>query len=289
MRLFTLRCGTSFCLILALIYASSPAIAQERANKAGGQKSNSFAILAWNIEAAGSDAATIKSQLQTLVPFDILALSEVSQAAAKDFASRWNDASQLIGSSGGDARLLLAWNPDKFDQLAGEELKVIGGKEFAPGVQAAPLVAHLKEKSSGQEFKIIMNHLARGSAELRGTQAELLCNWAREQKVPIIAVGGYNFDYDFVTRKGNPAFQLFLDSGVWKWIEPRVPIDTNWADRNRDGKDDFPDSMLDFVFVAGPAKQWKITADVIFRRHDFPDDDHTSDHRPIHTAVELPR
>lgn len=303
-RHFTLRSGCGLGVMLFHLLTNLPASAQETAlkpnaakqgaEKASAEKSNvelrsSFSILAWNIEAGGSDVATIKQELQALEPFDILSLSEVSQAAAAEFASRWSDASHLIGSSGGDARLLIAWNPDRFEKLAVEELKQIGGKGFAPGLQAAPLAVHLKDKASGLEFKIVMNHLARGSAELRGTQAQLLCDWAREEKLPIVAVGGYNFDYDFVKREGNPAFQLFLASGAWKWIEPRQLVDTNWADRNRDGKDDYPDSMLDFVFVAGPAKQWQVTSEVIVRPGDFPDSDKTSDQRPIRTIVNLPR
>jgi hypothetical protein len=35
------------------------------------------------------------------------------------------------------------------------------------------------------------------------------------------------------------------------------------------------------VFVANGAKQWKGESDVIVRAGDFPDDDQTSDHRPI--------
>jgi hypothetical protein len=39
--------------------------------------------------------------------------------------------------------------------------------------------------------------------------------------------------------------------------------------------------MLDFAFVAGPAKGWKAVCKVIVRDGDFPDDEATSDHRPI--------
>jgi hypothetical protein len=39
--------------------------------------------------------------------------------------------------------------------------------------------------------------------------------------------------------------------------------------------------MLDFAFVAGPAKDWKPVCKVIVRDKDFPDNKTTSDHRPI--------
>ena len=48
----------------------------------------------------------------------------------------------------------------------------------------------------------------------------------------------------------------FLRDGVWKWLKPQPLIDTNWADHDGDGQDDYPDSMLDFVFVANRAREW---------------------------------
>jgi hypothetical protein len=60
-------------------------------------------------------------------------------------------------------------------------------------------------------------------------------------------------------------------------------IDTNWSDDN--GVDRYPDSMLDFNFVAGAAKDWKAECRVIVRDGDFPDDKKTSDHRPVQLVL----
>ena len=121
---------------------------------------------------------------------------------------------------------------------------------------------------------------ARGDAEFRAQQAGALREWARNKSTPIIAIGDYNFDYDFNTQKGNAAFDEFLKDGVWKWIKPVELIDTNWSD-DGNGHDRYPDSMLDFNFVAGAAKHWNAKCRVIVRDGDFPDDDETSDHRPV--------
>jgi endonuclease/exonuclease/phosphatase family metal-dependent hydrolase len=115
---------------------------------------------------------------------------------------------------------------------------------------------------------VILNHLARGDAEFRQQQAAALREWARNKSTPIIAIGDYNFDYDFKTQKGNLAFDEFLKDGVWKWIKPVEMIDTNWSDDN--GVDRYPDSMLDFNFVAGAAKDLKAECRVIVRDGDFP-------------------
>jgi hypothetical protein len=74
-------------------------------------------------------------------------------------------------------------------------------------------------------------------------------------------------------------FTEMLRDNVWQWVRPEELIDTNWSDP--DGLDNFPGSMLDFAFVAGPAKDWQPANNVIVRDGDFPNNAATSDHRPI--------
>jgi len=71
--------------------------------------------------------------------------------------------------------------------------------------------------------------------------------------------------------------------------QTRSAVDTNWADHDADGSDDYPDSMLDFVFVAGAARDWDAQCNVVVRPDDFPDDQTTSDHRPISCVIDVPR
>ena len=52
--------------------------------------------------------------------------------------------------------------------------------------------------------------------------------------------------------------------------------------------DRYPNSILDFIFVAGPAQQWQAKSWGVVRPEDFPDSDETSDHRPVAAVVELP-
>ena len=140
---------------------------------------------------------------------------------------------------------------------------------------------------TGKELLVMVNHLARGSEEARQLQAKKLVQWARQESMPIVALGDYNFDYVFETRGGNEAFRLFMKDSVWEWVEPVELVDTNWYDNPQepDGKDDYPGSMLDFVFVAGPAKDWTKSCKIIVRDGDFPDSEQTSDHRPYELIV----
>ncbi len=67
--------------------------------------------------------------------------------------------------------------------------------------------------------------------------------------------------------------------------------DTNWADDNNSTTtaqrvDRFPGSILDFVFVAGDARNWRSSSRTIIRTDDFPDTADTSDHRPVEATLD---
>ena len=151
----------------------------------------------------------------------------------------------------------------------------------------SPLLVRFKHKKRKLEFQVVLNHLARGNKEFRKQQAGGLREWARNRTVPTIGIGDFNFDYDFQSQKGNDSFTEFMRDNVWQWISPEQLIDTNWADRNGDRQDDYPGSMLDFTFVAGPAKELKWKSQVITWAGDFPDNKQTSDHRPVVLSVSL--
>ena len=128
---------------------------------------------------------------------------------------------------------------------------------------------------------------ARGKAELRQRQATDLREWAKEIGFPLIAIGDFNMDFNFTTMQGNAAFDKMVEGDVWKLVKPTPLVDTQWSDDN--GKNRYPDSMLDFAFVSGPAKTWNPQCRVIVREGDFPDTKKTSDHRPIELRLTLPK
>lgn len=240
----------------------------------------SLRLFSWNIESEGSDPEVVADQLQDMDRYDIYALSEVLPTAADTL----NDAvgrnyKGIVSRSGYNDRLAIFFNTDLFDEVKHFEIESINFKNR----YRAPLVVQLKHRDSGLEFMVMNNHLARGKAEVRAEQARQLVEWARTQLLPVVALGDYNFDYEFATAKGNEGFDNMLKDNVWNWVEPVELIDSNWYDnpQNPDGKDDYPGSILDFAFVSGPAKAWKKSCKVIVRPGDFPDDELTSDHRPF--------
>ena len=153
---------------------------------------------------------------------------------------------------------------------------------------ACALACQFHDVITGTDFLVVLNHLARHDVGLRQQQAKGLRLWAAAQTLPVIAMGDFNFDYNFATQAGNAAFTEFLSDGTWKWVRPEPLIDTNWADHDGNGSDDYPNSMLDFVFVAGAARGWEATCSVVVRAGDFPDDQTTSDHRPVRCVMDVP-
>ena len=187
--------------------------------------------------------------------------------------------------TGFDDRTAYAIDKDRFDIVKKYEMGRFKNKKLNPGNYRSPHVFELHDRVTNTPFAIVLNHLARGKAEVRQEQAEGLRRWGRSMKLPLIAIGDYNFDYAFKTQKGNRSFGLFMADETFHWVRPHPLIDSNWFDGDGDGKDDFPGSILDFAFVAGNAKNWSPVSQVIVREGDFPDNDQTSDHRPLELIV----
>jgi len=273
-----------------------------------------FKILAWNVESNRpgapqvSDPGVISAQLVGLLEnpasrAQIVALSEVEPKTVPGFKQAveqgLNTEVDFVTSASGGFRdadtLMLVVDAKRFaiqdvfelHRYAGvsTNFNVLDANSADYGTVRArsPLVAKLRDKADGKTFWLIVNHLARGEEDLRTQQSEALKKWAEDHaSEPVITAGDFNFDYQFETGKGNAAYDAMMAGGVWEWLKPDPLVDSNWTeDRDRPGEDRYPGSILDFVFVANGAKNWKGESDVIVREGDFPDSDKTSDHRPI--------
>ncbi len=276
-----------------------------------------FRILSWNVESNRpnqppvSDPATIASQIKELANapetrFSILVLSEVEPktvdafqtAAAQGLGKSVDFITSASGGFGDTDSLMVVVDTTRFALQDAIELHRYAGLNgnfnnkadaSEPGAMRArsPLAVKLLDKTTMKTFWVIANHLARGEEELRTEQAKMLRKWAQDSTEPIIAAGDFNFDYDFKTQKGNAGFDAMMEANVWTWLKPNPLIDSNWSDDRqiKDRRvDRYPDSILDFVFVANDARGWNGKSTVVVRNGDFPDDDKTSDHRPLITT-----
>ena len=250
--------------------------------------------------------------------YDLICLTEVTPVNAPTYAKAVEVGGErytpLLSSTAYDDRIMLLFRSERFQRLdvvtennRPTELTSFAGETFPGGGNRRPCLIRLRdEKNDDLEFVFMGNHLNRGTNRTRQTQARMLREWAKVQTLPVIATGDYNFDFDFQHLTGNQAMSIFLrdpaDQGgrfAWKWVIPDVTVettgnggtravriagelqDTNWYDGDGDGQDDYPDSFLDFLFLAGPARQWDAKSTVIVRPGDFPDDASRSDHRPV--------
>jgi endonuclease/exonuclease/phosphatase family metal-dependent hydrolase len=256
--------------------------------QSGTREAVELAVFAWNVESGGADPKRIAERLASYDDHNILCLSEVHpndfatfrQALGEDFAS-------FESRSGNEDRLQILYDKTRFELLEQIELDRHGDYVLNNGGHRSPTAVRLKDRVSDKTFIVMVNHLARGNAEFRKQQAIGLREWARDQDTAIINVGDFNMDYEFATGKGNDALDEIRRDNVWKWVEPVTWIDTNWWDPEGDGLDNFEGSLLDFAFVAGPAKDWETRCEVIVELNDFPDDEMTSDHRPISLKLKL--
>lgn len=281
-----------------------------------------FRLLAWNVESNRpnqppvSNPLVIAEQLTELMKdpattAEVIVLSEVDPVTVLRFQKAVADGlgtevDYVTSASGGFAdtdSLLVIVNKQRFriDEVA--ELHRYAGiaanfnnpetdsADFGALRARSPLAVKLYDLKSNDSFWVVANHLARGEADLRTEQARMLVKWAADRNEPVITAGDFNFDYDFKTQQGNPAFQAMMADGVWEWLKPDPLVDSNWSDdRQVVGQrvDRYPDSILDFVFVANGAKQWQGESDVVVRASDFPDNDQTSDHRPLIARFKKP-
>ena len=271
----------AICCALFLTYvASSSAIM--------GTSENQLRLVAWNIESGGSDPHVIAEQLKDFRDYQVIALNEVAVAGIEIYKNALGSKFEsFVSVTGANDRLAIYWDSSRFTLLAKEEMGQYGDYRLNNGRHRSPIFVRLHDRLTGKRFIVMTNHLARRNEELRNEQAAGLREWARDSSESIIAMGDFNFDYSFKRKAGNASFSEFMKDGVWHWVKPNPMIDSNFSDSDGDGKDNYPDSMLDFVFLANGASTFKCRCSIVQREGDFPDDETTSDHRATELLLEL--
>jgi hypothetical protein len=156
-----------------------------------------------------------------------------------------------LGKTGGAARLLLLWNARRFAKLDAGELTAV-----AQGA-TAPLWVQLRDLASEQVFLVMVNHL-HPAAEQRHLQAQMLNAWAGSQSLPIVALGDYNFAWPLPSGAYDRGFDDLTVGGNWQWVRPATLVATSCQ-----GSPCATGVIDDFVFVAGPARDWPAVAEVM--------------------------
>ena len=239
-------------------------------------------VVSWNIQSGQADPHQIATRIRAFQDVDLWGFSEVQNDAAADVLERAAedgenaDFSRIVGTTGGDDRLVIIYDSKRFLRINNFQLHSIN-----QGNHRAPLVAQLRDQTSGQEFLFMVNHLARGNTSLRHKQAGLLRRWAETQVLPVIAVGDYNFDWEVEDGDvhHDPGYDRMTEDEVFTWVRPERLIKSQCSEEYN--------SVLDFVFVANPASSWSSSSEIIVVPGDCPDNNLTSDHRPVIARFEM--
>jgi hypothetical protein len=239
-------------------------------------------VVGFNVESGGARPDVVDDLIAAAQDVDLWGFSEVqdaiwatmfAQAAAEGETGTF---APILGTTGGGDRLLIVYRVDRFDLVRSFELTDIN----VGGNVRAPLVAQLRLKPAGPEFLFMVNHLYRSNTERRHEQARLLNAWARSQTLPVIAVGDYHFDWDVSNGDTvhDRGYDLLIADEVLMWIRPPQLIRTQCSFN----------SVLDFVFVAGAARQWSASSEILATEESYcPSDQNHSDHRPVLARFEL--
>ena len=239
-------------------------------------------VVGFNVESGGARPDVVDDLIAEAQGVDLRGFSEVqdaiwatmfAQAAAEGETGTF---APILGTTGGGDRLPIVYHRDRFDLVRLFELADLN----IGGNVRAPLVAQIRLKPAGPEFLFMVNHLYRSNTEGRQEQARLLNARARSQTLPVIAVGDYNFDWDVSNGDTvhDRGYDRLIADGVLTWIRPPQLIRTQCSFN----------SVLDFVFVAGAARQWSASSEILATEESYcPSDQHRSDHRPVRDVFEL--
>lgn len=244
-----------------------------------------FTAMGFNTESGGSDPATVATEVVAdLTGESLWGFAEVQdEAAGRLYVEAAADPGEdqqwdsVLGTTGYTDRLLLAWDDARWELLSSEELTDIN----VGGTVRAPLVGHLRERASGLELLFVVNHLWRTDEPARHEQAALLNGWGREQSLPVVMVGDYNFDWDVGSGVHDEGYDELVAGDVFRWVEPETLVATQCSRSY--------DSVLDFVFVGGEARSWSADSDVLRTDDTYCSSSHEttwSDHRPVRARFE---
>lgn len=238
-------------------------------------------VIGFNVESGGADPAVVAAVVTSLGGAEIWGFAEVESAeVAADLVAAAAGAGQtlrhVVGSTGWSDRLVLAWDDARYEAEATEELHDIN----VGGTARAPLVVTLRERSTDASFRVMVNHLWRTEADARHEQAALLNDWGRDQALPFVAIGDYNFDWKVTggDTDHDAGYDQLTRDGVFTWVKPDPLVRTQCSA--------WYDSVLDFAFVGGGAQAWPAASEVLRTDAAYCEEAaNGSDHRPVRLVI----
>lgn len=255
--------------------------------------SQSLSVATFNVESDDdTDPALVATDFARIPPIHVWALQEVESQEALDlFVATLRESSGFnyvghMGTTGGryDDYLAYIYIADAFQSVEFSELEEVGGSRH-PLLLTGTLW-------TGQPILMVNNHFNRGDENTRQGQARRLRDWIQENEdEAIIALGDFNFDYDFrgARQAGNRAFGIFARGGHASWPQPMCVAGDNCPITGTQCNPNYR-SILDFVFLGGIAKEWNAISDMAFIGENYCRREASgyADHRPVLAQIQLP-
>lgn len=170
-----------------------------------------------------------------------------------------------MSSTGDGNHLLTVYNEDRFELVQSGEVSQVN----TTGNARPALVLQLRDRETGADFLVMNNHLYSSREDQRIRQADILLRWTQQQTLPVIAGGDMNFE----AKNSDPSYLVFTEDEAWDRIAPE-----------NDGPTRPNERAIDHIFVAGDAREWPVSAQIVERENDF-DNENNSDHRPVLALV----
>jgi endonuclease/exonuclease/phosphatase family metal-dependent hydrolase len=183
---------------------------------------------------------------------------------------------------------MIIYNSASLELSGAMELDSYAGITITPhNYKRSPFAAEFIHEESGETFLFVTVHFDRSNEEHRSLQAFILREWIKDRQLPVILAGDFNFDYNFLEENpGNPSYKIFTFGDAVRWLRPEKLMDTNYSETA--GQETYPDSILDFIFLANLPHDGTSRSEIIVTPGDFPDNQCTSDHRPVRGIIDLP-
>lgn len=250
-------------------------------------KAEQLRVITYNVESNSLDNTNprlVAEDIKLIPPADIWGLTEVgnennAQVFTLAIGRGSSDYQSILGTTGRSDRLQIVYNSQRLHLIDSQEIADIGGTR-------APLVAKFKFIPNNQEFLFVVNHFNRADTAKRELQAENFRNWGRSQKLPIIAVGDYNFDFSISSQRGNQAFNIFLSDNTFTWLKPSC-LSRETCPKTGTQCNPRYDGILDFIFLGNQAQKWRGNSDILFENKPICESKNRgySDHYPVEAEI----
>ena len=109
--------------------------------------------------------------------YDVYCLSEVRSRGANYYAKALPGYKSFLSKTGGGDHLMVLANTDRLEWIEEREIHELNNRGRT---HRSPLAVVFNDRETQQQFKVIVNHLARGNGGLRQRQAAGLVRLAEK-------------------------------------------------------------------------------------------------------------